>query len=293
MDSVPSNDLIAFKSVLSSSKKIVAIAGAGLSTASGLPTWRSENGIVWRKYDSLALANKAAFLDSPSRVWQYYHRIREAAREAEPNEAHRALALFSVSERRERVATGSTFTLITQNVDELSERALDDVLNHRDKSTLDARPDIIAMHGRVFDVVCTAYNCGYREKCYNSPICPALEGTEKIVDAGVPEPDISKPDLPRCRKCGELGRPGVVWFGEVPERIKEILDLVDQADLCLVVGTSSLVHPAAKLASRVKEHGGKVAVFNLERSKRDEEADFLFLGSCEKTLPHALGMDAI
>jgi len=65
---------------------------------------------------------------------------------------------------------------------------------------------------------------------------------------------------------------------------------VDKADLCLVVGTSSTVYPAAMYASIVASNGGKVAVFNLDRSDGDVDGDFLFLGPCEETLPAALGM---
>jgi len=104
------------------------------------------------------------------------------------------------------------------------------------------------------------------------------------------EPVVRRADLPHCPNCGQLLRPDVVWFGERPKRIHEILDIADQADLCLVVGTSALVQPASKLGSRVKEHGGKVAVFNLEMSNHSEEADFVFLGPCETRLVEVLGM---
>lgn len=105
------------------------------------------------------------------------------------------------------------------------------------------------------------------------------------------EPEIDEADLPRCRKCGALARPGVVWFGEIPHHIEDIFALVERADLALVIGTSSTVNPAAKLASKVKGRGGKVAVFNADRSNGDEEADFLFLGPCETMLPDALGFE--
>jgi NAD-dependent deacetylase sirtuin 5 len=104
-----------------------------------------------------------------------------------------------------------------------------------------SQPQILEMHGRVFDVLCDSRKCSHCETITRSPICPALGGTEELVESGVIEPSIAKPDLPRCSKCGALGRPGVVWFGEQPHHLPVIHKLVDQADLCLVVGTSSTV----------------------------------------------------
>jgi len=151
---------------------------------------------------------------------------------------------------------------------------------------------MIEMHGRLFDVLCTNASCNHTEWDDTSPICPALGGTERITAAstGVPEPLIAEQDLPRCKRCGSLARPGVVWFGEGLHHYDEIEAIVDEADLCLVVGTSSTVYPAAGYASEVQDNGGRVAVFNLERSKGDSKADFLFLGPCEETLPAALGV---
>lgn len=76
---------------------------------------------------------------------------------------------------------------------------------------------------------------------FDSPICPALGGTEILVESGIMDPRIPKKDLPRCSKCSGLARPGVVWFGEMPVHLDVIDALVGKADLCLVVGTSSTV----------------------------------------------------
>jgi NAD-dependent deacetylase sirtuin 5 len=145
---------------------------------------------------------------------------------------------------RENIAPGTTFTLITQNVDGLSTRALASVKSSLGDAPIDdqAEPVILEMHGRLSDVVCTAQECGYVQANFDSPICPALAGTEAVVDAGATEPVIPLADLPRCTKCGAPVRPGVVWFGERPQHLNEIGALVEKADLCLVIGTSSLVH---------------------------------------------------
>ncbi|KAI9466742.1 DHS-like NAD/FAD-binding domain-containing protein [Lactarius psammicola] len=297
MSSPPSTDMAAFKELLSSSKHIIAVAGAGLSAASGIPTFRGAGG-MWRKYDAMSLATYTAFLSNPSRVWQFYHYRREKALAAQPNAAHVALAKFSIESIRKEIAPEATFTLITQNVDGLSTRALDAVqsalpMSESGTSSSESppsQPQILEMHGRVMDVLCTSQTCGHCETIPTSPICSALSGTEELVESGVIEPIIDKADLPRCSQCGDLARPGVVWFGEQPHHIPAIDKLVDQATLCLVVGTSSTVYPAASYQRRVRKQGGKVAVFNLERSTGDADVDFLFLGPCEETIPQALSL---
>ena len=98
---------------------------------------------------------------------------------------------------------------------------------------------MLEMHGRICDVLCTS--CGHREVDMSSPICEALRGTEALVENNEMEPDIQLQDLPRCTQCGSLARPGVVWFGEIPQHLSDIRKLVREADLCLVVGTSSTV----------------------------------------------------
>lgn len=288
---MPSSDMKAFQDLISNSKNIIAVAGAGLSAASGIPTFRGAGG-MWRKYDAKSLATPEAFRNDPARVWQFYHYRREKALSASPNAAHYALAMLSFSTYRQKISPNSNFNLITQNVDGLSKRALETVQTRaqEDGVSLSQPEPMLEMHGRLFDVRCTLRNCGYTEWDDSSPICEALAGTELPFDEGSVEPDISTHELPRCKKCGGLARPGVVWFGEYPLHLNTIDRLVTKADLCLVIGTSSTVYPAALYADKVRERGGKVAVFNIERSNGDQDADFLFLGPCEETLTECLGL---
>ncbi|KAF9046031.1 DHS-like NAD/FAD-binding domain-containing protein [Hymenopellis radicata] len=284
-----SSDVAQFQKVLKSSKNIIVVAGAGLSAASGIPTFRGAGGL-WRKHKAMKLATPEAFHANPSLVWQFYHYRRESALKAQPNAAHKVIAQFSVPSVRNAIVPDSTFTLITQNVDGLSQVALDEVmLKYPDEATPapNEQPRMLEMHGRIFDVLCASGICDHIEFNKASPICEALKGTEELIDKQSMDATIALSSLPHCTQCGELSRPGVVWFGEEPLYLETIDKLVDKADLCLVVGTSSTVYPAAGYAYTVSENGGAVAVFNLEG---DDDADFLFLGPCEETLPRALGL---
>jgi len=258
-------------------------------------------------YDAISLATPQAFSQDHSLVWQFYHYRREKALMAQPNAAHDALALFSIPTIRNTLThpDGSTFHHITQNIDGLSMRSLATVYAAQNlpiptATTTDSngRPILLEMHGRLFDLLCTKKQCRHVDFDTSSPVCPALAGTENImagpdiqdVDSPtVPEgPHIADADLPRCSKCGSLARPGVVWFGETPKYLNTIDEIINEADLCLVIGTSSVVYPAASYAYNVHQNGGKVAVFNLEPTPGNEYADFVFMGPCEETLVEAL-----
>ncbi|ELU37138.1 SIR2 domain-containing protein [Rhizoctonia solani AG-1 IA] len=151
------------------------------------------------------------------------------------------------------------------------------------------------MHGSAFRTICTQCKC---TKTSMEPLsCPAFDHGYDIPENEV----IPIEDLPRCGgrgwagsnrygQCGGLLRPGVVWFGESPEHQGEIARVFNWADVALVVGTSALVYPAAGYVKTVKNNGGKVAIFNLETSSQDSDADFVFLGPCEETLPAVLGV---
>ncbi|KAI0778340.1 DHS-like NAD/FAD-binding domain-containing protein [Trametes elegans] len=264
----------AFREALQSSKHIIVVAGAGLSAVSGIPTFRDGGG-MWRSLKPTDLATPQAFQENPSLVWQFYHYRRAKALEAKPNPAHEIIAKMSVPQYLKKVAPDAqSFHLITQNVDTLSTDALCVVLNGRPRApergdsdptdtaggTPAAKPTvykdpIFEMHGRILDVQCTSGSCAH---------------------------------------CAE-------------DHLDAINSVVYKADMCLVVGTSSQVHiwsshvlvvrlrvafhvrPASTCANRVRRHGGKVAVFNLEPSERDfERANFVFRGPCEALLPETL-----
>ncbi|EUC62246.1 NAD-dependent deacetylase sirtuin-like protein [Rhizoctonia solani AG-3 Rhs1AP] len=296
-----SNNTTSFRKALQQSKHLILVAGAGLSAASGIPTFRGAGG-YWRSFEATRLATPEAFDANPSLVWQFYHYRREKVLSCKPNNAHHVIARLLDPNYRSAVAPLATkCTLITQSVDGLSLRAqeaLQPITGTPAENTTLKQGKIIEMHGRLLETLCT--KCKHRNPDTRSPICPALAGTElrtEVImdDAGkrVPEAEINPKDLPRCEKdeCGGLLRPGVVWFGESIPGLNAIESLVEEADMCLVVGTSSVVYPAAGFAGVVQGNGGKVAVFNIEESQGDQYADFLFLGPCEQTLGEALGIE--
>lgn len=155
-------------------------------------------------------------------------------------------------------------------------------------------PRMFEMHGRVLDTLCTG--CGDLEHSDSSPLCQALVSSD-LHGLGR---EVTLDDLPHCAHCGALLHPGVVWFEELPRHSREIW-VVDAADLCLVIGTSSIVdllslmfsgssaepfsqvQPAVAYIHEVADHGGKVAVFNTGHTDGDEERDFL--GPCEEIFP--------
>uniref|UniRef100_A0A3Q3X8S9 NAD-dependent protein deacylase sirtuin-5, mitochondrial n=1 Tax=Mola mola TaxID=94237 RepID=A0A3Q3X8S9_MOLML len=263
-------DLIEFSKIFSKAKNIAIITGAGVSAESGVPTFRGEGG-YWRKWQAQSLATPEAFSRNPSRVWEFYHYRREVMLTKHPNAAHLALA-----ECEGRLSKqGREVTVITQNIDELHRRA--------------GSKNVLEIHGSLFKTRCMS--CGHEEANYKSPICAALKGK------GAPDPDredanIPVLQLPRCDQAGCKGllRPAVVWFGESLDSdiITRAEKVLDNCDLCLVVGTSSVVYPASMFAPQVAARGVPVAEFNLEKTPATMHFRFHFQGPCGTTLPPAL-----
>lgn len=247
--------------------------------------------------------NSEAFRKDPSKVWQFYHYRRSVVLSAAPNPAHLTLAKLLLgfksqtdTVRSRMMPNAQSFHLITQNVDGLSGRALQEI--HSDSLSTEAEPflhaardSIIEMHGNLFKTICT--KCGDALIDMRQPLSDGLAGTE---DLSGDYRLIPTERLPRCTKsaCGGLLRPGVVWFGESIPELDRIQPLVSRCDLILVLGTSSTVYPAAGFADVVKHSNhGKVALFNLDdpssTSSADDDLDWCFAGPVEKLLSEVLG----
>ncbi|XP_041696123.1 NAD-dependent protein deacylase sirtuin-5, mitochondrial [Coregonus clupeaformis] len=264
-----SSDLAAFRDVFSKAKHVAILTGSGLSAESGVPTFRE--GGFWRKWQAQDLATPGAFSQNPSRVWEFYHYRREVMLRKRPNPAHLAIAECEARLQRQ----GRRVTVITENIDELHYRA--------------GSTNVLEIHGSLFKTSCLS--CGNVAVSHKSPICAALEGR------GAPDPNTSNAQilphhLPRCEQggCSGLLRPDVVWFGETLDSdiLTRVEEELDRCDLCLVVGTSSIVYPAAMFAPQVAARGMPVAEFNMAETPATMRFKFHFHGPCGTTLPPAL-----
>ncbi|CZR51876.1 related to NAD-dependent histone deacetylase [Phialocephala subalpina] len=291
----PSTDVQEFHDVLKSSKRILALCGAGLSAASGLGTFRGAGG-MWRNHKATTLATPEAFERDPGLVWLFYSYRRHMALKAKPNAGHYALVEMSKK-------MGSFITM-TQNVDGLSQRA-----EH-------PREQLKLLHGSLFDIKC--FNCDYIQlNNFEDPFHPLLaissdedarlapsannvQATAAYLDPNVGTSTVNPDDLPHCPSCKTgLLRPGVVWFGEsLPEDTLAEIDqfiLEDKMDLMLVIGTTATVYPAASYVNQAKRRGARVAVVNMDgldgelgAASNLRRGDFLFQGDAAKILPEIL-----
>ncbi|XP_063076536.1 NAD-dependent protein deacylase sirtuin-5, mitochondrial-like [Engraulis encrasicolus] len=264
------SDMAKFRQVFSSAKRIAIITGAGVSAESGIPTFRGPGGL-WRTWKAQDLARPEAFSRNPSRVWEFYHHRREVTLKSKPNAAHYAIAECEARLRKQ----GRSVVVITQNVDELHQQA--------------GSKHVLEIHGNLFKTRCIS--CGSVKPNHHSPICPSLLGK------GSPDPEssdaqIDASDLPRCeeQECNGLLRPDVIWFGEVLDSnvLTQVEKELDMCDLCLVVGTSSIVFPAAMFGPQVASRGIPVVEFNTSTTPKTTYFMHHISGPCGTTLPVAL-----
>lgn len=204
---------------LRAAEHVCVLTGAGVSAESGIPTFREAQTGVWARFSPQELATPEAFAADPDRVGQWYAARRAMIRAAQPNAAHQALVTLA-----SRVAH---CTLITQNVDDLHERA--------------GSSGVIRLHGSIMHLRCSG-------SCGTSVPAP-------VDDTGAAIP---------CATCGARLRPDVVWFGEpLPMKPFEAArDAAIACDVFLSVGTSNLVEPAASLPWISATHGATVIVVN-------------------------------
>jgi NAD-dependent deacetylase len=248
-----------------SSERVVVLTGAGISTDSGIPDFRGPNGLWTRN----PLAEKASTLqhylaDPEVRRAAWQNRVANPAWEAQPNAGHRALV--------ELERSGRLHALVTQNIDELHQRAGHDPAK------------VIEVHGTMWWSRC--WTCGDRR--------PMAETLERV-RAGDPDPSCLE-----CHAAGRIDGPGdgilksdTISFGQalVPEVIDAALRAADECDLLLAVGSTLSVFPAANVVPRAKAAGARVVIVNGEPTRMDRYADALLLGQISELLP-ALVADA-
>jgi NAD-dependent deacetylase len=227
---------------LRAARFVAALTGAGVSAESGVPTFRDAQTGLWAQFDPLELATPGAFARNPKRVWDWYAMRRARVASVAPNPAHVALAAL------ERHVPA--FTLITQNVDGLHQRA--------------GSRRVVELHGNITRVRCSR------------------EGTP-----AARWDDSDREEPPRCAACGAYLRPDVVWFEEMlPEdALADAEDAASRCDVLLVVGTSAGVYPAAALPMQARRHGAQVVEVNTEVTPLSAQADFALRGKAGVVLP--------
>lgn len=203
---------------LRAARRVCVLTGAGVSAESGLATFREAQSGLWARFRPEDLATPDAFRRDPELVWNWYRWRRKLAQQASPNPAHRALA--------EMQARVSDFTLVTQNVDGLHQRA--------------GNENVVELHGSL-----------NRARCLREDVVIALGETPEGV-------------MPRCSRCGAMLRPDVVWFGEAlpGAALQAAMEAATTCDVFLSVGTSGLVAPASSLAPLAGQGGAVVVVVN-------------------------------
>ena len=235
--------------LIASCQPCVVLTGAGISTESGIPDFRSPTGI-WADVDPLDYASLPAFRADPERVWRFYGPRIELLTGAEPNAGHLALA--------ELERLGFVRAIVTQNIDLLHERA--------------GSRDVVEVHGSIRSATC--------------PRCRASHPLAEVVAL------LDAHGVPRCRECGTVLKPDVVFFGELlPEpAIERAYELVREAALLLVVGSALEVHPVAELPLETLRVGGVLAIVNRGPTGLDGRAALKLEGSAGETLAVVLDL---
>ena len=246
MDVVPAAIDDALRRTIDSGGHVCVLTGAGMSAESGIPTFRGTHDSLWSRFDPMRLATAEAWREDPALVWAWYRWRMQLVRNAQPNAGHRALAALA-----QRVP----LSLVTQNVDDLHERAGSAVAAH--------------VHGSLFALRCFACH-----RLHDGDLDDYVDGAQRI-------------DPMRCVACGDRIRPGVVWFGEAlpDDAWSAATDAATRCTLMLVVGTSGLVYPAAGLPALARRNGATVVEINPEPTVLSTEIDLVWRVTAAQALP--------
>ncbi|HEX6810912.1 MAG TPA: NAD-dependent deacylase [Planctomycetota bacterium] len=225
---------------------VLVLTGAGISADSGVRTFRDAGGL-WEGHRVEDVATPEGWARNPALVWRFYQERRAQMHTVEPNQAHRALAAFA----RTLQAAGHAFTLVTQNVDDLHDRAGSEVLH---------------MHGELL-----------RLRCEH---CDAV-----VVDRDHVDPVRFVP----CKECGAPRvRPHIVWFGEVPFHLREIEAALASCTHFLAIGTSGKVWPAAGMLQQARTTGAVTWVQSLDAPDNLDRRDRYRQGRAAAVVPAML-----
>lgn len=223
--------------------RIVVLTGAGISADSGVETYRDAGGL-WEGHSFDEVATPEGWAADRALVWRFYQARRAQLRGVEPNAAHHALARLGAELSRR----GGELTLVTQNVDDLHQRA---------------GSDVIAMHGELMRLRCEACGVRFEER--------ETFGPEEYVT---------------CPRCGAAPvRPDVVWFGEVPYQLPAIEAAVASATAFVAIGTSGAVYPAAGYLGYARAAGIRTIVQGLAAPDNLDPRDEFRAGRASDVVP--------
>lgn len=249
----PTPGLMAASAVVSEARRIVVFTGAGISTDSGIPDFRGPNGVWTKNPKAEKASNIEHYLADPDvRVAAWQNRLRSPAWAAEPNSGHQAIVEL---ERR-----GQLHGLITQNIDGLHQKAGID------------SDRVVEVHGTVWWTRC--WECSDRR--------PMAETLDRVRDG---DPD------PACRVCGGILKSDTISFGQslIPEVIDRAMQLSDECDLMIAIGSTLSVFPVANCVPRAKAAGARVVIVNGAETAMDRYADWPLVGQIGEILPALLG----
>ena len=234
------------------SKRVIVFSGAGLSTESGIPDFRSPGG-VWDKYDpeDFYFQNFIASEASREKYWQMATEMYEPIKMAQPNQAHLAIA--------ELEKLGKLDCVITQNIDGLHFKAG----NSEEK--------VLQLHGTAIFVSCLSCKKQYDRDDIQERI---KEGQK----------------APRCDDCGGILKPATISFGQsMPEKeTQEAYDRSSRCDLFIVIGSSLVVQPAASMPLVAKRGGARLVIINRDPTPHDDLADLVIHGQAGPTMANIL-----
>ncbi len=247
------DDIETLRKMIADARRVVAFTGAGISTESGIPDFRSPGGI-WTKYRPIEFGDFLASAEMRRESWRRKFATEETIKKATPNAGHRALARL--------VETGKMSAIITQNIDGL----------HQTSGVPDAK--VIELHGN--STYATCLDCGERHEL--DAIRSAFERT------GEP---------PECAKCAGLVKTATISFGQaMPELpMARAQEETAACDLMIVLGSSLVVYPAAAFPQIARRNGARLVIVNRDPTDQDDSADLVLHAEIGPTMSRAVGVN--
>lgn len=210
--------------MLNKDTNIIVLTGAGISTDSGLATFREKGGI-WDRYDPDKVCTLSGNINDPVSAWKFHSEIYNSYINAKPNDGHRSLV------KLEQYLNPGNLVVITQNIDGLHQKA--------------GSSDVIEMHGTIFVTRCNS--CSYKED------------TSKTINRFNA---LNQKHPPTCPRCKGLLRPDVTMFEEIPQHYEKVMSGIRWCNIFLQIGTSGNVSPANTMLILAEKSGAKTIVIN-------------------------------